>query len=423
MTQMPPRRRPGLSYDQARETRGRRPDAIRPSPRNPAFALLACLIAPAQAPVQAQAQAAPILAPDSEDRWVPFDLTPGNQIRFRLQLDGHAATALLDTGLTDTAVSREFAKAARLDPRVAGEVEAIGGKIGIGWAPVRSLGFGGLTRSGGRVAVADLDPLAAGGRDPIDAIVGADLLGGFALEIDYDARRFRLLRSGRLPFRGTSVPLRRARDSTVFQTELTLAGHRLRPLTIDTGDGAAITLSRAAWNAGGIDPAGTTSTIAHGLGGPIETELTIVPELRLGPLAAREVEVRIENGAGFSARTGSAGRIGAGFLQRYRVLLDPGAGRMVLAPGARIAVPPLRSTSGLLLRAGAGGVRVAHVMKHSPAAETGWRAGELICTVNGVPVALADPALASWPVGAPGQSVRLGLCHGGVRELRLRKFY
>src|SRR3546814_7135464 len=86
-----------------------------------------------------------------------------------------------------------------------------------------------------------------------------------------------------------------------------------------------------------------TTAISFGLGGPIVTDLAVVPELRLGQLTASDVEVRVERGGGFSQEVGAAGRIGASFLQRYRVLLDPGAGRMVLAPG-RTATADRKST-------------------------------------------------------------------------------
>ena len=35
---------------------------------------------------------------------------------------------------------------------------------------------------------------------PIELLVGRDMIADYALDIDYDARRFRLLPSGRLPF-------------------------------------------------------------------------------------------------------------------------------------------------------------------------------------------------------------------------------
>jgi hypothetical protein len=168
-----------------------------------------------------------------------------------------------------------------------------------------------------------------------------------------------------------------------------------------------------------------TTAMAFGLGGAVVTDLAILPELRLGALAARQVEVRIERPGGFLDQVGAAGRIGTSFLQRYRVLLDPQAGRMVLAPGPTADAPPLKSTSGLLVRADGRRLDVVHVMRNSPAADQGWRSGEAICTVDGAPIPsdYRHSTIASWSVGAPGRTVALGMCGGDTRMLTLARFY
>jgi predicted metalloprotease with PDZ domain len=122
---------------------------------------------------------------------------------------------------------------------------------------------------------------------------------------------------------------------------------------------------------------------------------------------------------------GAAGRIGLGYLQRYRVLLDPSAGRMVMAAGSDVDRPPLRSTSGLLVGFYSDRLRVLHVMRGSPAAVAGWQAGDQICSVDGQPITAnyASEPISTWSVADPGRIVRLGICGGGVRKLTLERFY
>lgn len=372
------------------------------------------------------ARAAPpvdVLATDSEARWVPFVLTASNQIRFRAILNGQAVDAMLDTGATDSAVSARFASASRMKPLVRGRADAIGGGIALSWTALDRIEIGGLVRTGGRIAIIDADPRATGPA-PVDLFVGADLLSAYALDIDYAARRFRLLPSGRMPFRGVVAPLRQAGGSGLFLTELTIGTQRQRPVIVDTGDGGMATLTRAAWLASGPAAGPTTTGIAYGVGGRVETELAILPELRIATLAARDVELRVEADDGFSARKGAAGRIGGGLLRRHRVLLDPRAGRMVLAAvDGDWAIG--RSTSGLMVAQTGPRLQVLHVMRGSPAAASGWSAGTEICGIDGmaIPAAYAASAVASWSVGAPGRVVRLKLCHGGERSLRLARFY
>lgn len=385
-----------------------------------ALALLAML-----APLSDVQAAPPVthLATDTEARWVPFELTAGNQIRFRTLLNGRWVDAILDTGVSDTAVSARFARTAGMKPLVAGQADAIGGSVALNWGAVDRVEVGGLVRTGGRIAIIDADPRVTGPA-PVDLFVGADLLAAHALEIDYDAQRFRLLPSGRMPFRGVTAPLRLAGPAGLYLSELDLGGRRHRPMIVDTGDGSMVTLTRTAWR--GIEQSGGTITtaIAWGLGGQVENEVTILPALRIAALRTNEVELRIEPDSGFSARKGAAGRLGGGLLKRHRVLLDPGAGRMILAPAARSDWPVTRSTSGLMVGQRGDRLRVLHVMRGSPAAAE-WQAGIEICAVDGAAIsaAYATSPLASWPTGVPGRTVRLQLCDGTERSLTLARFY
>lgn len=357
------------------------------------------------------------LAPDAEARWVPFELTPSNQIRFEARLGGRTARAVLDTGLSDTIATRAFADAAGLTPTRTERALAIGGGVEVAWARAGTLAFGGLERRGGRIGITDMPGQERFGAD---LLIGSDVLGCCALEIDYDSRRFRILPSGRLPFTGAVAPLRAGRGAGVPLTEATLAGKTLRPIIVDTGDGASVTLSRAAWVSAGYRGATLTTTLGWGMGGALVSDAAVVRGLALGGLAAPETEVRIEGAGGYSASAGVAGRIGTGLLLRYHVLLDPRAGRMVLRPGKGAGAPPLRSTSGLLLAAAGDRLRVMHVMRGSPAAETGWRDGDEICAADGVSV---EGRPVDWSAAAPGRTVQLSLCDGRERKLTLRRFY
>ncbi|WP_294018548.1 aspartyl protease family protein [Sphingomonas sp.] len=384
----------------------------------PLLSLLLLLLGAAEAVPAQAAPSAMHLSADSETRWVPFELTPSNQIRFRTMLNGRWVDALLDTGVTDSAVTARFARAAGLKPLVAGRADAIGGSVALSWTGIDRVEVGGLVRTGGRVAIIHADPRVTGSA-PVDLFVGSDLLADHALEIDYDAQRFRLLPSGRLPFRGVTLPLRLAERSGLYLSELDLGGRNLRPVIVDTGDGGMVSLTRSVWRASAPDTVRTTTAIAWGLGGVVENEVAVLPKLRIGGLAA-EVELRVEADTGFSARKGAAGRIGGGLLRRHRVLLDPRAGRMVLASGARADWPVTRSTSGLMVAQESGRLRVLHVMRGSPAATSGWRADTLICAIDGAPAAVAPR---DWTTGAPGRHVRLTLCDGAERTLTLTSFY
>jgi hypothetical protein len=381
----------------------------------PVLALLAPVLA------LAEPQPATTLASDTEARWVDFQLTPYNQLRFPIEINGHPAWAILDTGLSDTIVTSRFARTAGIAASRRQRALAIGGNVEIGWADTGSIRFGGLTRTGGRVGISDP---AGEIRFGADVLVGADILSCCALDIDYHARRFRILSSGRMPFTGSTAPLRRRSPNGVYQSEVTVAGKLLRPIIVDTGDGGSLALSRTAWASTGYRDARITTTLGWGMGGPVVTDTLVVPSFSLAGMPPREAELRIEGEGGFSASVGAAGRLGTGMLQRYRVLLDPRAGRMVLVPGKTATARVPRSTSGLLVELTGTALRVVHVMRGSPAAAAGWKAGEEICAADGVTIAddARDGAI-EWTIDAPGRTVRVGMCDGTERRLTLADFY
>lgn len=394
----------------------------------PLFALLIAASSPPQVPTGAREGVA-TLAADAEARWVPFDLTPGNQIRFTLTLDERPVTAILDTGVSYSVLAR---KSAVVDPaRVTadGQATAIGGggngSVAIGWLATRRLTIGGLTRTGGGVTVAELPALATGSARAVDMLVGRDVTGGQALDIDYANRRFRLIPSGRLPFVGALTPLSISAGRRVYESAVTIGGARLAPMIVDTGDGSAITLSDVAARSAGIARLPTTTTISFGLAGETVSTLAILPAVTIGQQTVRNVETRVEPAGGFSETIGVAGRIGSGLLQSYRVLLDPAAGRMVMKAEPDADAAPLRSTSGLLVGLERDRLKVLHVMRGGPAAAAGWQAGDLICRIDGQMVAADYPtsALAKWAIGAPGTVVQLGMCDGTTRALTLARFY
>ena len=85
--------------------------------------------------------AATSLAADAEERWVPFEMTEGNQIRFAMTIDGKTLSAVLDTGVSYSAMSRAYAERTRVKVTPRGEADAIGGIVPVGWTPTRKLAF------------------------------------------------------------------------------------------------------------------------------------------------------------------------------------------------------------------------------------------------------------------------------------------
>ena len=187
-----------------------------------------------------------------------------------------------------------------------------------------------------------------------------------------------------------------------------------------------MTVTAAGWGAAAVPDVTTTTAISYGLAGPIVSTIGIVPNLRVGALEVRNVEVRIEDAGGFSD---AIGRCRAdrdrSFAEISRAARSRGgADGAPRGSGCGRAAVCARQ-SGLLIGVDRDRLRVLHVMRGGPAAAGGWKAGDTICSIDGaaIPPDYATNPIASWSAGKPGRTVALGSCDGARRELTLRSFY
>ena len=165
--------------------------------------------------------------------WHPTRNRTGSNVRPRRRqpdpllgktVDGQPVSAILDTGdSTSAAVARlRRPNQATHPPRPRRHRDRRDGRKRLGRCS-REIAIGALTRHNSR-AIRHRPPAQCGnGRSvPVDLLVGRDVTQGYALDIDYDARRFRLLPSGRLPFRGSSAPLRITGTWPGYVTEISV---------------------------------------------------------------------------------------------------------------------------------------------------------------------------------------------------------
>ena len=375
---------------------------------------------PASAPAQRAAAAA-----SAETGWIAFRPAPYSVILFDMRLDGQPVRAVLDTGATRSVVAAALAQRLGLALHSARTVEATGGRVSLPTAAGIRLEMGTLVARDMEIGVGDLAALNVSLGQPFDLILGMDVLGRAALEIDYAAGRFRLAPSGSDLPGAASFPLRFSPDHVSHWIEAPLAGAARMRLHIDTGDDGFLKMTEAA--AARLDRRGapTTSFASRGLGGLVIEGLFVMPRLTVGPLAVPDVPVTIEGPGGFSASRGVDGIVGMSLLGRFHAMLDFPAGRARLQADPRPAPPTPRSSTGLQFDFRDGRLEVIHVMANGPAAAAGWHAGDCIGAVDGIPVANVDRdrRTAGWSRAAPGRIVTLTMCDGSTRALTLARFY
>lgn len=138
------------------------------------------------------------------------------------------------------------------------------------------------------------------------------------------------------------------------------------------------------------------------------------------------VSFHTENVKGAFDTRRQAGNLGAGLLNRFRVLFDYGNDKLWLEPGPLpgFTAPLPRDRSGLQFELDGVELVVVFVAPGSPAKEAGWVEGERVRALDGESV---GPdwwrIVAGWMSAPDGTMARLTLADGRDRTLRLRAYY
>jgi len=140
---------------------------------------------------------------------------------------------LLDTGASPTVLDRRVAEKLQLT-QVPASIAVLGGSVQAGQATVPSLEVGPIRQDNLQVVVEDLSFFQKAFPTRIDAVVGLDVLGQSAFEIDYTLREIRF---GTLTPLKNSLPLRLQAGLPIVDAEL---NHLSVHLLLDTGASALI---------------------------------------------------------------------------------------------------------------------------------------------------------------------------------------
>lgn len=203
-----------------------------------ALATLSALAAPAQSPsvVSPEANAAPELEPHATlptaGTTLPFSLeNPGRLPIVRATVNGVAGDFLLDTGAMVTVLTPAFADQAGLTDRITQPGAKINGRgDGVRFAKITELKLGEARFDRFHALLLDLAHLKSGLNCDPAGILGANVLLGAPLTLDYPARQVTL--NARPPARQSVLPSRFHNRSLFLLAQVD--GKKL-PLLLDTG--------------------------------------------------------------------------------------------------------------------------------------------------------------------------------------------
>ncbi|HYF23465.1 MAG TPA: retroviral-like aspartic protease family protein [Caulobacteraceae bacterium] len=246
-------------------------------------------------------------------------------------VNGRTAPMLVDSGAQYTVVDRAFAEQVGLEPALAPPVVAWGltGGPSVGRAARLDAEVGPMRLQGLRAAVLDLSAVSAFGGRAFPVILGRDVLGAVTADLDFPRRRVVFHRPEAFvwPAAASTVAVRSG-PAGLFAA-VTVEGRGPVEALVDTGASTALALSEAtARETGLLDGRRVRTAPSVSLGG-ISADRLVRAE-RVGFAGRTFEDVTVQIYVPPSAPGVPQALVGVGLLERFRVLLDVGAGRLGL---------------------------------------------------------------------------------------------
>ncbi len=265
--------------------------------------------------------------------WTAFEPRPDGRVVLAVGIDGHATTALLDSGASQSVIDRAYAGLIGLAPHGAYPNNGVSGLQTSGHIDGVWIEIGGLALNGLTLASLDLAEAAPPSR-PI--ILGEELFERAVVDIDFARHRIAFRDPARFvrPRGATEVPL--TRDGDLRLVPVSIEGRPPALLEFDLGAGGTIVLAPAYARETNLLAGRPTSQGAIiGVGGA-ETETRAV--LRLVAFAGTrfgDVDAHFPPtwpSGTFSNRV--KGVLGATILSRFHLIVDYPHDRLYVFPDA-----------------------------------------------------------------------------------------
>lgn len=339
---------------------------------------------------------------------LPFD-PEGGAIYVPAVLNGDSTWLMFDTGLSHTGVDRDWARTIALAAPESASATTVD-RLRLGEVELRDV----------TIALYPLRGLSEASGRPQRGLLGHDVLQRFTVDIDYPARRIRLLDATRYRYAGggTTVPFTPDADLPLLRAQLEVRGRRPIParLLLDTGaSGLCLILTTPfveQHDLSHLTPA-ITAPIGTGLAGDLHGTIVRLQGLRLGSLRIRSPTTGLGGERkGFLGRTDIDGVIGVAVFQEARLIVDYARRRVIIEPSPDASRSCDYDHSGLRLIARGPRLEqilVDYVVPGSPAADAGIRVGDELVLIDGRRVAETDLSAVRQTLRAEGARRRLVL--------------
>jgi hypothetical protein len=312
---------------------------------------------------------------------------------------------ILDTG--SGGISLDSGTAVELNLKVVPSDKTLRGIAGIKnveYAYSHTLRLAGLTVDSLDFHINDYSLLTAVYGLRIDGIIGFSLLRRYIVHIDYDKMELLFYTPGLFKYTRGGTILRPQFNNLPIQ-QLTVKDNvtTKSKYYFDTGGGLCLLLSDDFVKDSNLFSSKKKffSTVAEGLGGKKQMEITTVKEIKLGPYKFKHVPTYVFNDEyNVTSYPLLGGLFGADLLRRFNITLNYPRAEIYLLPNTHFRAPFDYAYTGMEINYIDGLVVVGEVVKGSPADIAGLKVGDEIFAVDNV-------------VGKSFQAIRTSLLNAG----------
>lgn len=338
----------------------------------------------------------------------------GGHLYVEGKVNGKPARFLLDTGaganiLTPEAVQRLGISLGdqKVHAQGAGTVEA-------GLAIIDRIDIGQASLEDESAVILSLPPQLE-----VDGLLGYSFFNRFVVTLDYDASRMTLTspKTFQPAPEAAVLPLKINGNIPFFEAE---ADGVKGVFELDSGAAGSLILFAPFVERNGLrarySPRIATIT-GRGIGGLLKGELVRMPTLKLGKVVVKSLiaELSQQTSGGFYDKT-LAGNIGAGILRRFTVTTDYSRKKLYLTPNRQFEDPFPQNRSGVAVDLDNFIYSVVAVVKGSPGAEAGIKAGDALLAVNDIGVEKLKSEGIRTAFRRPAGTVLSLLIRSGVSE-------
>ncbi|WP_433966504.1 aspartyl protease family protein [Tunturiibacter gelidiferens] len=338
-----------------------------------------------------------------------------------VQIDRAPAVLLLDTGAERSLLDREFAQRLGLRPVGFANIQKPYSSDQSELVLIPNLDIQSVRIKDMTMLTDDLAASSEALGVHIDGILGNDILGKFAVTLDYS--------TGSVTFGPISavhhgVPIKLRRIGDRYFANLKFGGVPLSFL-LDTGTNFS-SLSQGGWSKlnqdkrplpaiDGVRSSGTSAT----------SKLVCFPRMLIGRAFYENLPMRVlpPTSAGILSNPDISGLLGSDFLMRFVVLLDFANDSLYLSPDPNFKPDQDRfSTIGIqFVKDPTGFFTVMAVWSPTPASEANFNVGDQILSANGLStIEMPQEDLSSQLHGKPGREIQVDISsHGSQRTVRL----